>query len=580
MEKKKKHKKVAPASNQEPDSNDLLSKEEQNQSNEALPAKNTKNGSPLQENLSFLNEQYSHILQWPYTTQQAAEQSSLNARFLAPSQSTLPTHVSRWQQEAPLQPNSPNHPVQQGQPTVHLAHSTTPFWLPQQPSYHFPGVSAPAAFQPFTSIASWQPSAIIGGNTPRSQHQVPNLCYHSGPHPGFPGPWDPSSWWAHGQQSQQSFNYTFPGAYGYLSSAPPPMPNCSATFEEPSQRGIIRPMAKLSQKHQQLWEAQSIENVQLWSLIGQMQSEIADYKSRLTKLEAEVSSSKPSVDEPSTQVIRTGLSGAASKRGRPKRSVASVDVSASPDESHPRVRVRKPAASKVQPEARVIVLEKVVLNKMEDRQKTAQSTSSTQKNNGEKIPFVITNSSVNLEVNGSNLSMPAFDNQVHHEGPGIQMCRIDSNSSLEMKTNGNKVDDSEAALSILSQQPKENKKSVSVTQMGGTNGETHTWPPNVHPEEPRRNIYNTISQSFYDNGCVIRQAGKLIPGWSFVNEDDASDELEDAVVASAKDENEEEMGDDASSGAKELAQTKDKSAYKMDTAVETNPKDLPQYNNW
>lgn len=72
------------------------------------------------------------------------------------------------------------------------------------------------------------------------------------------GPWDPSSWWAHGQQSQPSFNYTSPGGYGYFSSAPPAMPNCSATFGESSQRGIIRPTAKLSQKHQQLWEAQVV----------------------------------------------------------------------------------------------------------------------------------------------------------------------------------------------------------------------------------------------------------------------------------------------------------------------------------
>lgn len=90
-----------------------------------------------------------------------------------------------------MQPNSPNHPVQQGQTTVHLTQSTTPFWLSQRPSYHCPGVSVPATFQPFTSVAtvdaSWQPSAIIGRTTPRNQDQVPNLCYHFGPYPGFPG---------------------------------------------------------------------------------------------------------------------------------------------------------------------------------------------------------------------------------------------------------------------------------------------------------------------------------------------------------------------------------------------------------
>ncbi|OMO56370.1 hypothetical protein CCACVL1_26591 [Corchorus capsularis] len=360
--KKKKQQKLATSSGQEPDSNDLLGKEDENQSKEALAAKNTITDSLSEEDLSSFNEQYQHnnILQWTCSkpTQNAAEQASLNP--------------SPWQQVASLQPNSSNHLVHQSQPTLHLAQSNTPFWLQQRPSFPFP-----ATFQPFTSITtvdgSWQPSAILGGTTSRSQQQVP-ICYHYGPYPGFPGPWDPSSCWGHGQQSQPSFNCTFPGAYGYFSSAPPPTPNCSVTFGESSQRGIIRPTVKLSQKHQQLWEAQSIENVQLWSVIGQLQSEVADYKSRLTKLEAQVSSLKLSPDDPNTRVDRT-------KRGRPKRSVVSVDVSASPDESHPRAKARKRAATKAQPEARVLVFDNVALSNLEDRQKTVRSSSSNQKDN-------------------------------------------------------------------------------------------------------------------------------------------------------------------------------------------------------
>ncbi|TYG46217.1 hypothetical protein ES288_D11G238500v1 [Gossypium darwinii] len=492
--KKKKHKKlIATSSNQEPESNDLLSKEQQNQPNEALAAKVTKNGSSSQENLSSLNDQHSRILQWPYTTQQAAEQSSLNPRPCISSQ-TPPILASRPQQVAPLQSNFPNHLVQQGQPTVHLAPSTSPFWLPQRPSYHFPPVSVPATFQPFT--ASWQPSPLIGGTSPRSQHQVPNIGYHFSPYPSFPGPWDPSSWWTHGQQVHPSFNCTFPGAYnGSFSSEPPPMPTCSATFGESSQRGIIRPMAKLSQKHQQLWEAQSFENVMLWRVIGQLQSELADYKSQILKLEGQIASLKPPADEPSAQAVQTGLSGAASKRGRPKRAVASVDVSASPDESHPQAR--------------------------------AHSISSTKKDNEKTI--------TNNSVNGSNLPMPAFHNQAHPEGPGIQICGIETNSSL-------------------AQQPKENDKGISDTHMGGTNSEALAWPASFKQEN--------------------------LPGWSFANEEDASDEVEDGVMASSKDENEEEMRDDVSSEAEEIAQTKDESAYKMDSAVGSYPKNLPQYNNW
>lgn len=68
------------------------------------------------------------------------------------------------------------------------------------------------------------------------------------------GPWNPSSWWVQQQQSIPPFTYTNPGACGYFSS--PSVPGCSAASAPSSQRGIIQPPAKLSQKHQQLWEAQ------------------------------------------------------------------------------------------------------------------------------------------------------------------------------------------------------------------------------------------------------------------------------------------------------------------------------------
>ncbi|GMJ03883.1 hypothetical protein HRI_004057500 [Hibiscus trionum] len=532
MEKRKKHKKfTATASNQESESNDHLSKGEQNQPDETLAAKVTKNGSSLQDH-SSLNDRYSNILQWPYTTQQAAEQSSLD--ITSPTPSIL---ASRSQQVAPLQPNSHYHPVQQGQPAVHLAPSTSPFWPPQRPSFQFPAVTVPATFQPFTSMAAvgtdWQPSPMIGGTPPRSQHQVPNICYHFGPYPGFPGPWEPSSWWTHSQQTQPSFNYTFPGSYSCFSSEPPPPNNCSATFGESSQRGIIQTMGKLSQKHQQLWEAQSMENVQLWKTIGHLQSEIADYKGRLVKLEAEVSSLKPFVEEPFAQVVRTGLSGAASKKWRPKgqRSVGLASASASPDESHPQERGRKPAANKDQPEPRALVYENVVLNKVG---KIAQSTSSSRKNN-----------SVGLGINGSNLAMAAFHNQAQQESPGIRICGMTTNSTLEMK----------AADSKAAEQAKQNT-GVSGMRMGGTNGEseTLTLPASFGTEEPGRNIYN---QSLYENGYLMREAGKLIPGWSF--------DVSDAVMVSAK---EEEMGDDVSSGSEEIAQIKD------DFAAGRNPEDI------
>lgn len=68
--------------------------------------------------------------------------------------------------------------------------------------------------------------------------------------------WDPSTWCVQGQQSHFPCMYTSAGGYGYFSSMPPTLPGSSASVGQSFQRGTIRPTAKLSQKHQQLWEAQ------------------------------------------------------------------------------------------------------------------------------------------------------------------------------------------------------------------------------------------------------------------------------------------------------------------------------------
>lgn len=70
------------------------------------------------------------------------------------------------------------------------------------------------------------------------------------------GPLDSSSWFPQGQQLQFPCTYNGLGGYVYASAVPPSPLSCSASLGQPFQRGIIRPLAKISQKHQQLWEAQ------------------------------------------------------------------------------------------------------------------------------------------------------------------------------------------------------------------------------------------------------------------------------------------------------------------------------------
>jgi len=71
----------------------------------------------------------------------------------------------------------------------------------------------------------------------------------------FTGPWDPSSYMAQLYQMQYPYIHSFPGALNF-SSATPRVPNCLTSGEHSSQIGNITPPSKLSQKHQQLWEAQ------------------------------------------------------------------------------------------------------------------------------------------------------------------------------------------------------------------------------------------------------------------------------------------------------------------------------------
>ena len=325
---------------------------------------------------------------------------------------------------------------------------------------------------------------------------------------------------------------------------------------------------------------QSAENVQLWNVINLLQSEIADYKNRLMKLEAEVSSLKPTVEveEANAQVIAFGSAGKPSKRGRSKR--PSVNALTSPSESHPRARGRKHPPAQAQSESKTLIFEKVILNKVEDKQKASHSTATMERENIEEISNIVTpHSSGNMEINGNNLTMPAFHNQVHQQFTGVQIGGFGLNSSSELNSIDEKVKKLKSGYSILSQQAKGmNNKGASTIYMGAAGNGSLGWHSNITSEDYGRNLINMASQGFYNDGNIVRQEGKIIPGWGYVNEEDASEELEDAVVGPAKGEKEEEMEDDASSGAEEIAQKQD--GYKMDGAVGISPKGLPPHSNW
>ncbi|EEF30395.1 conserved hypothetical protein [Ricinus communis] len=545
---KKDHKIATATTAHEPDSNDLLSKEEQNQASITFGTKDIGASSPSHDNAPSLNQQYPPFLQWPCTPQNNVDQPPSSSNPCASSQSPPSIAVSQRHQLPHLQLNPASH---EGHTLPHLAQSSTPFWLSQHPGYHLPGVNAPSIIHPFTPIgttnSSWPASNMIGGEPLSKDHpQVPNLCHQVGyTYPSFPGPWDPSFWWGHVQLSQPPNSYSFPGAYGHISLQPSTKPGCSAPLGQSSQIGVTSPPAILSQKQEQLWSSQSIDKVQLQTVIGHLQSVIADHKSRIMKLEAEVASLKQAAEVPT---VHDTVSRQPSKRGRPRRTVTSVDTLPSPDASQPHTRGRKPKAD---------IFEKVILKRPESTVKLSNQTAIAQQE-VEKVSNVIANSNSDIGINGSNIMVPCFQNQVHQEISQMQLCVVALDSSLEMKINDGKTGDTNDASAILTQQAKgTHHRFALASSLAAENNKGNALPYTITSKGNGRNVLNSSSCGFCDSDSAIREGQKIVPGWSFANEEDASEELDDAVAASAKDENEEEMGDnDGSSDSEELPKQK------------------------
>ncbi|CAL5372652.1 unnamed protein product [Camellia sinensis] len=490
MEKKKK---TDYTSHEATKSNELLRKEDQNHSNVGLSAlKNAAISTSSDDNAPPSNQQFQPVVQWPQTTQ-SMEQLPLNSKPCVSIQSPSPTTLlSQWPLSQHQQPN---------QPPPHLTQPAMPFWLAQQPGYQLSGANAPFAPVGRTDI-SWQGPATGGGIS--NQAQIPSFCYHVNyPYPGFPGPWDPTSWWGQAQQSLHHCAYSFPGACGYLSSRSPLMPGCSADSTQFFQRGTIQPPPKLSQKHQLLWEAQSAENVQLWAVVGQLQSELADYKSRLIKLESE--------------------------KGRPKKQISSVDAL-------PRPRGQKPAQCNVEAdEAKQRGFRKKSLKKIEQKENPVQQP------NGGNNANVLTKWCSGIEISGPN---PLFPNQIHNDIPSVGLC------SSELKAIDNENGDSKTVFSMFSHQVK------GVEPKGASeNNENFGSTSNIPSGQYGRDLINISTQGYFNADANVTGEGmrNVVVGWSFGNEEAAPRSLQNAAVDSANDEDEEMEEDDDSSGAEDIA---------------------------
>ncbi|GFY81085.1 hypothetical protein Acr_01g0008940 [Actinidia rufa] len=495
MEKKNKDRKNSSVTSQEAnESNEPLRKEDQNHSGVGLASeKNAAISSSSHDNAPSLNQQFQPFDQWPHTTQSTMEQSPILI-----SNPSLSLHQHQHQHQ---QPSPDTHQVQHGHPPAHLAQPAMPFLPPQRSSYQLSGVNGYASFQPFGPIGTtdtWQGHYMTGGATsPRNQTQIPSFCYHANyPYPGIPGSWDQASWWSQAQPSIPPFIYNFPGPCGFISSLPPPMPGCSAAASQFFLRGVIQPSEKLSQKHQKLWEAQSAENVQLWALVGQLQTELANCKSRLLKLESEVFSQKPIVEQPTAPGIGISLAGQSSKRGRPKKPISPADGLPTPNESRPRARGRKPAMSIVQSGTKETSFRKKSLKKVVQKENPCHST--VQHPNSGNIVNISGNGYRESEISETN---PLFHNQIHQ---GAQ---------------GNKNGDSKTFFDVVTDLEGVEPTSASANIVGRINNENIRWNS------------NTQSEGYYDDPGTIGEGRDVVVRWNeddeMEDDDDSSDTEED-----------------------------------------------------
>ncbi|KAG5241071.1 Cys-Gly metallodipeptidase DUG [Salix suchowensis] len=389
---------MAPATDQELDSNEHLSRHRK-QSSSALASRDDQ--SPLRDTATFWDRQYHS------NPRNIVEQPSSGSKRHALTQSPLPVAMSQWEQLLNLR--LLHHHVQEG----HL--------LSQ------PGVNAPGVPQPFIPIG------------------------------------------------------TIDGSYGYVfSSQPSNMPGSATSLLQSFQRGIIRTPGKLSQKHQQLWDAQ-------------LQSEITDYKSRIMKLEAEIPPVKQAVEDPIAHVAGSAVSRKSSKRGRPMKLAAPVDAPPSLDKPDQiQAQARKSEPCKGQPEARAHIFEEVVLYKVENKEEQSNAIVSTADQENKKNSKMLPN---NMISNDYMAGDPSIDN-----------------------------------------------KGALATYLGEMNKRNLAWPCIISAKDSAKDVLKISSEAFYNNGSVIQQVGNFIPRWSLMmNGEDASNEFADGLVALSKDENEEEM---------------------------------------
>ncbi|CDP02658.1 unnamed protein product [Coffea canephora] len=400
---------------------------------------------------------------------------------------------------------------QQEQPMPPFIQLNMPSWIPLLPGQHLPGASLPALYQPVPPPAGT--TGITGGGpgygaTLRSQQQSPSYCYHVGyPYPGFPGPWAPSSWLSLPQHLLPPHSSAFPGHCPYFSPIQPPIPGSSSASTTSNQGSTMRPTTKLSLIHQQLWEAQSLENVHLRKSVGELQSELADCKGRLTKLEEDVLSLKPVVKEGTTTATGVSSGAKTSKRGRPEKLVTPDGRVPSTDTSCPRIWNRKSGLLETLCQTKKLHYEKVILKKVENEPSVRYT------NDGKvNIPFI--NSSGSLEIPCSSGLCDTISD--HHSAVLISKASI--KPELKNYDTGGSASFTNSSQNVY--RTGESNSSGNFVEM--TSNANLLWTSTTSPEECGRDLLDFTAQISHNNMNILEQESKAVVGWNFGNKEDGS----------------------------------------------------------
>ncbi|KAH9301177.1 hypothetical protein KI387_012760, partial [Taxus chinensis] len=607
MEKKKKREKPSLNNTTETEAADSQQKEGEIQGGVTVAKRFYRVESPMQENATGVHHQSPQILQWPYTPQTQPEQSlQFPAHSCQVQQPHPPVRHQHQQQvhhgalpQGQPQPQPQPLPLPQSQPQPQPQPQPQQQSVPYWPHTEYPAIAPPSGpfypFPPGSNDSNWQATAYAGAH-PTSDHATPYGYQGGYAYPvGYPGPWDPAAWWAHSHhQSPYPFPYPpFGGGYGYMT--PPAPPTVGTAPSGACQRGIIRPPAGLSQKHQRLWEAQSMENVQLWGALARAESEIAAYRGRLMKLESDLFAMKAHHDAAVDGSAVANTAPQTARKGRNKRAtVVTASALPSSDNVQPRSRGRKVTTYKTVTEEKEKNDGEEKESKYEVKEKVSTLTIVPQ---GIPAPEEEQVKVAAVLLNGNDFELDKNKSRITSDFPTAVICHNHAFSSdtdnvqygtvsqistfgTSLPVTGRKENGNEHAAErkgpLIGSTPNLNFMESKASESGedgsasyrGVSNRVNGWAAAATAGDGVRNLMlEGRMHTFYDHGNSMRsdpvRSGKLLSPWGYVCED-ASEEQDD-VVPSGKEEDDEEMEEDADSALNGVRRQKGESILRLDS---------------